>query len=303
MRHARPIGAFCFIAALLLAACGDDAPVSAPSPEASSDAVPTETPVDASGLLAHLVPSDRRDIELVLGFPDSNPSPLMGQPDDGEADGALPDLVDAALDLLSLSGRYEAVPQGEEVDRLEAGELHVYVAPSSGVHGIADRTSAVTFLDEEDTFLIREGLDVGTETSDLCGLRIGYDDDSIRAALEEWSATCVSLHDLQPIDIQDHTEAETSALDAAVAGELDAAPTGTFYGEWLIGEHPGLSLGGPILGPTYLALLVGKNNGLVGPLSSAIDELVANGTYERIMSEHGVPSLSPNPSRVNPEPE
>lgn len=272
-------------------------------PGATFDAAPTETPVVASGLLAHLVPADRRDIEVVLGFPDSNASPLMGQPDDGEADGALPDLVDAALDVLSLSGRYVAVPQGEEVDRLEAGDLHVYVALSSGVHGIADRTNAVTFLDEEETFLIREGLDVGTETSDLCGLRIGYDDDSVRAALDEWSATCVGLHDLQPIDIHDHTEAETSARDAVIAGDLDAAPTGTFYGEWLIGEHPGLSLGGPILGPSYSALLVGKNNGLVGPLSSAIDELVANGTYERIMSEHGLPSLPPNPSRVNPEPE
>lgn len=307
MRHVRPSGLAVFATALLLTACGDEGPTSAPSPSSTSDAptdaVASTTPTpETSGSLAHLVPAERRGATLILGFPDDNPSPLLGNPADGEADGALPDLVAAAIDLLGLSASYEAVPQVDALDPLTAGELDVYVGLATGVHGIADQADAVTYLEEQETFLIGDGLDVGPEPADLCGLRVGYDDsdDEHVGALTEFSASCTAVHDLAPIDLQEFTDETGPAREAVVAGELDAAITDSFYGEWFATEHPGLSIGGPVLAESYWALLVGKDNGLVEPLAAAIDELVANGTYEQIMTDHGVPSMPPAQATVNP---
>lgn len=311
-----------FTVLLLAAACGgDDEPNGSASPEemsgGTSEPAPTPTPSESEtpnidGILAHLVPSDRRDIPLIIGFPDdSENSPLLGQANDGKADGALPDILDVAMQMLSLESRYEVVAPGAAIELIQREDsitepaIHLYIAPSSDVDAVLGRALAVTFIDDENTFIIREGLEVGDEPSDLCGLRIGLytyegdDNDEAGAALAEFTAACTSVHGREPIEIVEYTEETGFPIDDVIAGELDAAPSSTFHGEWTVSQHAGLSLGGGIYGAgDSLSFLVAQNIGVVNPLADAIDTMVEYGIYQQIMEEHGLPNMPPMPSRV-----
>lgn len=197
------------------------------------------------------------------------------------------------------------VAERAEVDTpVIAGNPAVFAISAVPNEGVVEVVDTVTFVEDDERFLVRAGVEVGDEPRDLCGLWIGHYDpggglgsDDL-AYLTDASADC-EAEGVEPVEIVPFTAETGFPHDAVVRGEIDATPVSESYAAFKIGQSPELSLGGPVMRRSAIAFVVGKDNGLAEPMAAAIDELVSNGTYERIMDSYGLPNSAPEKALVN----
>ncbi|WP_166354414.1 transporter substrate-binding domain-containing protein [Phytoactinopolyspora limicola] len=319
MSRARPRSRLCIIGLLLtvaVTACSadDDTPDPAPDATASgpaatpavpepADVTPEPTP-DTYGSLASLLPDNFDATTIALGVPPEDMrSPRYLDVADDTVDGALPDLVRAAADLLGLDTKPHDFEQGDELNEAYLDGLPaVYLLVASPRNFPVDHADMVGFTQYENRFLLAGGVSIGDDPADLCGLEIGrYDGEHASRGsagyLAEIEGLCQANGD--PIELVTYTPGEDDTIDEVIAGNVDAIPAGELAGITTIDEHPELDWGGPLTGLSTSTFIVGQDHGLADALAAAIDELATSGQYAQIMDRHGLPSLPPPEPLVN----
>lgn len=193
-------------------------------------------------------------------------------------------------------------------DSFENALLGVNSGTYFGAFG-ADVTAArekafdqVSFLEDHYQFMGLTGLKLGTSMSDLCGLKISVvAADSAIPVLQAQSATCQS-EGKKPISVQ--TFADQGAATLAVQSKQVNVTTATLTNLGFIAkQEPGTFV---ITGPKYQFVLIGiatqKGNGMAKSLADAINVLIANGTYKKILEKYGVADAAISRAEVNPNP-
>jgi polar amino acid transport system substrate-binding protein len=272
-------------------------------PEADSTPGTDPTP-DTYGSLAGLVPDELEGSTLILGIPPEAMRSDVYLEDDGESfSGPLPDLLQAAADLLGLPTEQREFDGGDELEESYLdGEPAVYLVAATMRGFPVDLADIIVFAEYDDRFLLREGLEIGDEPTDLCGLRIGrYEPENGEPVLSgyfaEMSGYCESSGN--PLEIVPFAPDDALPSEAVASGEIDAAPMGEVMGARAIDESPWLTLGGPVTERRTTSFIAGKEHGLAEPIAQALDELAANGTYEDIMASYGLPNVAPTEPMVN----
>ncbi len=204
-------------------------------------------------------------------------------------------------------------PWGKQVtlkqDSFENSLLGVNRGVYFGVFGAdvtADREKQfdqVPFVEDHYEFMnLAGGTAIGDSMEALCGLRISV----VAAAssipvLKDQSTKCTSAGK-KPITVQ--TFADQGAATLAVSSKQADATTATVTNLGFIAKQSGgeFQLGGPKYLYVYTGVATKKGNGMAQSVADAINQLIANGTYLKILTTYGVQGAALTKATVNPDP-
>lgn len=143
---------------------------------------------------------------------------------------------------------------------------------------------------------------IGKSVLDLCGLTIStVAADSSIAVLNADSKTCTAAHK-NPIKVDTFAD-QGSAVLAVQSGQAAATTATVTNLGYVSTQKPGkFRLDGPSYNYVYIGIATKKGNGVASALAKAINVLIANGTYHKILARYGVVDDAVAKALVNPNP-
>jgi polar amino acid transport system substrate-binding protein len=143
---------------------------------------------------------------------------------------------------------------------------------------------------------------LGTKVTALCGLTIStVAADSSIAVLQKDSKTCTSAGK-SAITVSTFAD-QGSAVLAVQSGQADATTATVTNLGYVASQAKGtFRLGGPKYNYVYIGIATTKGNGVAQSLAKAINVLIANGTYHKILAKYGVTDDAVSKAKVNPNP-
>ncbi|MGW7298150.1 ABC transporter substrate-binding protein [Streptomyces sp. NPDC054829] len=304
----RAVAALALLPLLALTACGSgDSGGTAPagaqaSPAPSDDPVAAVRRVDA---IAALLPDDVREagklrVGSSIGFPPGAYYP--NGPDKAPA-GQDIDLADAVAKVL-----------GIELERQDASFETILPALGSGKYDFgtgnfgvtSERLKTidfVTYINDGQGFAVKKGnTELGnkvTELTQLCGLTIGTGaGTTFEATLTARKGECAEAGK-KPYDVKVYAE-NAATLSALQQGRIDVIMS-TINGLRYQASQPASQT--TFLGEFHrldVGFAFKKGSPLTEAFQAAVNELIENGTYDRILKKWGTTDSAIETSRINP---
>jgi len=143
---------------------------------------------------------------------------------------------------------------------------------------------------------------LGSKVSALCGLTIStVAADSSIPVLQADSKTCTKAGK-SAITVTTFAD-QGSAVLAVESGQAQAATATVTNLGYVATQDPGkFRLGGPKYNYVYIGIATKKGNGVATALAKAINVLIANGSYHKILAKYGVTDDAVSKALVNPNP-
>lgn len=143
---------------------------------------------------------------------------------------------------------------------------------------------------------------IGNAVTALCGLTIStVAADSSIPVLHTDSKTCTAQHK-KPITVTTFAD-QGSAVLAVQSGRADATTATVTNLGYVSTQSPGqFRLGGPKYNYVYIGIATKKGNGVAQALAKAINVLIKNGQYHKILAKYGVTDDAVPSALVNPNP-
>lgn len=143
---------------------------------------------------------------------------------------------------------------------------------------------------------------LGTKTTALCGLTIStVAADSSIPVLHAVSQKCKAAGK-PAINVATFAD-QGSAVLAVQSGQADATTATVTNLGYVAKQDPGkFRLGGPTYNYVYIGIAFKKGNGVAKVVAKAINVLIANGTYHKILAKYGVTADAVKKALVNPNP-
>ncbi|UFS57624.1 transporter substrate-binding domain-containing protein [Subtercola endophyticus] len=174
-----------------------------------------------------------------------------------------------------------------------------------GADVTADREAAydqVSFLNDHYEFMSLKGKTIGSDMMSLCGLTISVvAADSAIPVLQTQSTACTTAGKGA---ITVSTFADQGAATLAVSSKQVDATTATLSNLGYISNQASgqFELGGPKYQYVLIGIATKKGNGMAQAMADGINELIANGEYEKILEAYGVQGDAVDKAEVNPNP-
>lgn len=277
--------------ALGLAACASSGSSSSSS-QASAPATSSNSAGAASGAATYTVPQQ-----------EGAALPYVATSSSGQLEGILPALALA-----------EGTAMGATIKNVTTSFENSLLGLTRGIYSWvpgADVTAArlksydfATTLQDSYTFEApADGVTIGDSMMDVCGDSIGVvAASSPVTVLQAQSAECTKAGK-KAISVQTFTDYATAQL-AAKSGRVDAAVLNTSSIGYQIKTEPGVW---KETGPKFDYVIIGdatpKGNGMAQKLAAAVNKMIADGTYAKILAQYGASGLAITKSVVNPAPE
>lgn len=147
----------------------------------------------------------------------------------------------------------------------------------------------VDFIKDGSGFLVKTGSSLKSLTlAKLCGLSAGALSGSVEDLdLTGQSAKCKKAHK-KAIDIHVY-QSNSQAILAVVSGRIALYDGDSDQNAWIQKQKSGqIQPSGPAYGVAIDGMPVHKHSALLKPLQGALQELMNNGTYKRILATYGV---------------
>jgi polar amino acid transport system substrate-binding protein len=143
---------------------------------------------------------------------------------------------------------------------------------------------------------------LGTKVTALCGLKIStVAADSSIAVLNSDSKICTKAG--KPAITVTTFADQGSAVLAVQSGQADATTATVTNLGYVSAQAKGkFRLGGPTYNYVYIGIATKKGNGVAKSLAKAINVLIKNGTYHKILAKYGVTDDAVTQAKVNPNP-
>ncbi|MFG1985451.1 ABC transporter substrate-binding protein [Streptomyces albidoflavus] len=309
-RRQKGLFALVTVAALTLTACGgqggqaEAGGAGRPGSEAGAVSLPTEDVVSGvrkDPAAAKLLPAALRDGgEISLAASVGSP-PSSTYLDDGKTVAGLDrDVSDAAAKVLGLTVEREVASFEAILPALGSGKYQV----GTGNFGVTDDRRAtldfVTYINDGQGFAVREDstLKKVTDLTQLCGLDIATGaGTTFEVTLEENRPRCAEQGE-KPYQVR--TYAEQGALWGSLQQGRSDVVMSTINGlRYAVDQQPGLKFLNE-----YQRLDVGlafkKGTPLAPAFQAAVDHLIEDGTYARILEKWGVTGSALKESRISP---
>lgn len=161
---------------------------------------------------------------------------------------------------------------------------------------------ATTLQDSYSFVTSTGGVTIGSTMLDVCGHSVGVvSASSPVATLQAQSKTCTNAGK-KAIKVQTFADYATAGL-AAKSGRVDVAVLSTSSAGYQIKTQPGVW---KTTGPKFDFVIIGdatpKGNGMAQKLADAINKMIADGTYAKVLAQYGASDLAITKSVVNPAP-
>ncbi|MFE2414310.1 ABC transporter substrate-binding protein [Kitasatospora sp. NPDC059408] len=303
-RRPRPVQAAVAAAllALVLAACGSGKPaVPEDGKLAELGREDVVSGVRKDDALAAELPAELRGSGVLrigsgVGAPPTAFTPEGGGPPRGldiDISEAVARLLGLTVDRTHVSGA--SLITGLNAGRYELGtaDLGVTEEREQAVDFVLYTTDGTGFAVRDDSKLTRV-----TDLQQLCGLRVGtgvgttYESDLAKA-----SGQC-EADGRKPISVSTYSDAAAHFL-ALRQGHVDVLMTTSSALRYAASQQPNLRYLNEIERKN-VGLVVKKGSPLAGPVKDAVNRLIQDGTYARILGKWGLESAGVRESMVNP---
>ncbi len=281
-----------------LAACGTS--------DEESESSTTTTGYDVSSVqkddsIAAMLPdSVTKDGKLTVGM-DTSYAPAEFLAEDGKTPvGFDVDIVKALANIFGL----EADPQTSNFDSIIPSVGSKYDIGVSSFTITEERMEAVDFVSmfkAGSTWVVKEGNPNNVDTSDLCGLKIAVQTGTTQEEeVNEAQAQCKA-------DGKDDIEILSTKLQTAVTTNVSTGKADVFYADspvagYAISQSEGaLEALGEDVGVTKEAVAVAKGDTETAEaVQAALQKLMDDGTYGKILKHWGVESGAIDKAEINP---
>ena len=297
----------------LIAACGSTTTGTssdAPSPVGNaSSSYPTQDVVSGikadPKLTAELPPSVRSDGSLILGTttnPGTSGLPHDGVGPNGQEIGLDVDLRNAVAKVLGITwsvqnGTFDTIVPGVQNGKYDVGEDNFGVTKAR--EQVVD---FATYLSDGQSFLGPANGSLGAvhTITDLCGLTVATSPGSTFQQILTSDANKCPGVGKKPYTVQLFATSAPIWLGLA-NGKIDVYFGPTLSLKYDATHLPNVRFLGQV-SSTPVGLITVKGSPLTKPLSDAINELISNGDYNKILSKWGVTSSGITHSEINPQP-
>nr|GID89713.1 ABC transporter substrate-binding protein [Actinoplanes derwentensis] len=291
------------VATLVMSGCLHSAPAAVTGAEAPRDlgAEDVVSAVRADPALTALLPADiRRSGVLTVGSAVGTP-PIAFHPQDGGAPrGVDIDVADAAARKLGLVVEREQVSGASLLTGLAAGRFALGTANFSVTEERKKVLDFTVYLTDGTGIVIRDDSDLTEVTGldQLCGRTIGTGvGTTFENDLRSREHRCTDVGG-QAYRISTYSDAAAHFL-ALREGHVDVLVSSASVLRYAAAQQPGLRFAGQ-LDRRDVGLATKKGSGLAEPLRAAIDQLIADGTYQRILAKWHLEEAGIEKSAVNP---
>ena len=285
------------IAALALSACSSSTSSSGGSE--SPSAVPS---VSANETLAAKVPADIKSTGKLEFGTDASYAPSEFLAEDGTTIvGFDVDLGNAIAQKLGLQGNWTAAQFDSIIVGVQSGKYNAGMSSFTINAEREKQVNMVSYFDAGTMWAVPTGNPGGVTVEDPCGKNIAVQKATVQA--EEIEATDKKCQadgkaaiNIQPYNLQ------SDATTAVVSGKSDAMLADSPVTAYAIQQSGGkLEQLGDIYGTAPYGVVVAKDQTeFAVAFSGAINELIADGTYQQILDNWGVGSGAISKSVVNP---
>lgn len=296
--------AACTALGLALAGCAGDSGGGDSGGDGGSIEVAGVT-IETNDELAGMVPDEvaERGTLTAIQFDNAPADTFVGE--DDEITGWGPDLGRAVAGLLGLeytaevSGAFDTFIPGIENGRFDTSWASIIVTQErlDVVDIVAVHESTTGVITQEDA-----GLEISTP-EDLCGLRVGaLAGSAFLIQLDEIIATCEDAGEEAPT--VDSFPQQGAALLAVSSDRIDAFMTAKGQLSWLVREDSsaeGLEIQPLDYQPNLEGVAVGKDSGLTEAIEAAMNQLIEDGSYEKIMAHWDIDFGLLDEAVVNPD--
>ena len=147
------------------------------------------------------------------------------------------------------------------------------------------------------------GVTIGNTMLDVCGHSVGVVAASGPVTFLQTQSTSCQKEGKQPIDVKTFADYATASL-AAKSHRVDVAVVSTSTAGYQMKTDPGVWQS---TGPKFNYVIIGdaspKGSGMAQRMADAINKMIADGTYAKILAKYGASDLAITESVVNPKPE
>ena len=283
--------------ALLLAACGGS------SSSSSSSAAPAASAATV-GASAALLPQEYKDKGEINVASDIPYPPMEILAEDGTVTGLDYDLSQALGQQLGVKVTFNKQAWDSIIPSLQSGNHDIIM---SGMNDTLERQQTLDFVDYflgGFSILVAKGNPDGiTSLKDLCGKTVAEETEVAQIDLiKAVSKECPAGQEITIMELPSDSDAQNAVragkasadvLDAAVAGY--SAETAPDLFEVVVdpNEPNGVE-------PVYTGIgILKKNSALAAALQAALQELIDNGTYKKILDTYGLGQYGVPSAQIN----
>lgn len=289
--------------AATLTACGSDDESSDPALKSGENVKSVElagVTVSTDADLAAQVPAAIKDKGVLSAIQYDN-APADTFVEDGEVVGWGPELGEATATLLGLawepqaSGAFDTFIPGLQNGRFQTTWASLTVLPER-----LEVVDIVAVHEGSTGVIVKKGSDLDVaEPTDLCNLTVAaLAGSSFITQLEGLEADCAAAG-LDAPTIAAFPQQAAAQL-AVVNGRVDAFASTKGQLAWLLSQDDKFDLEALDFVPTLEGIGVSKESGMTEVIAAAIDKLIADGTYEAIMTEWDIDFGLLEKSEINP---
>jgi polar amino acid transport system substrate-binding protein len=289
---------------IMVAACSS--PGNAASSATSTTSSAGSSPSAGSGAdpaIQKLVPSQFKG--KTLSIASITNAPPYEFTSGGQQVGFVTDLIKAMIVLTGLKATYPIEPNAlEAIAGIEAGKWQAQVAGFDVTAAREKVVDQITIFEEKYSFLrLKSSPALGTSPADVCGMKVALitQDPSVQyvQTLSKQYCTSAGKPAVQEVLLPD----APSMLLALQSGRVQLVSQVYSYLRYIALESGGSEVvTGFTYAPTLVSMITQKGNGLAQLYKAAINELIANGTYQQILAKYGVSGLAIKAAEINPPP-
>jgi polar amino acid transport system substrate-binding protein len=287
-----------------LTAIGVGLALAACSSAAGGTGSPTVTSKTADPAIEALIPKQFKGKPFVMAQIGNFP-PYDFTTSSGALVGFMPDLSRAIVALTGLQGEYPIQPNAlSAIAGVEAGKWAAHMAGFNVTKAREQVVDQISMFEDSDGFLEQSSSKpVSSDPTSLCGVKVALiaSDPSVQYIQQLSKQYCTSKGKpaVQSVLLPD----APSTLLALKSGRVQLACQVVSY----LGYEAKLSGGtlrvtGPKFAPTLVSILTQKGNGLARLYQAAVNVLIKNGTYGRILAKYGVSAGAVPSAEINPPP-
>lgn len=238
----------------------------------------------------------------IVAAADSSLLPYNFIGEDGSTwEGINVDLAAALSEKLGKTIRFETAGFDTIIPGLASGR---YDMALTGMFDTKERQQTVDFVDyllAQNNFLTRSDYRDIVDMDDLCGEKVGIPSGAIEGEfLATASDTCTAAGKPE-IEVSEFSDLNAVVL-ALTSSRIDVAPNDSAANAYIIKTAQGLKTSGGYQNEGYFAAAFPKDSSLTAEVENAFTEIMADGTYARILDDWGVPSRAMDEPIINGSP-
>lgn len=210
------------------------------------------------------------------------------------------DMMTAIAKKVGVKFNYSGASWPSLIPGVQAGR---YDLALSGIYDKKDREQVVdlvTYMNDGSVLVVAAASNLEVKADTLCGHTVGTQTGSAQAALLPTQSAKCEADGKKPITVKEFDSLPNSAL-AVTSGRIDALSCNATQCGYLVKTRPSdLKLSGEAYDPTPIAMAVRKGSGLSEKMQKAVQELINDGEYAKILDQWGQSHAAITNPQINP---